>query len=75
MELTKSEYEIVVLLINNPNQIFSKVRIYESLRGIDTYGSSQVVSEHIRNVRNIFSEHTEKDLIKTHWGLGYSWIS
>ncbi|MGF3142632.1 response regulator transcription factor [Facklamia sp. P13064] len=74
IELTKTEYEIVALLINNPKQIFSKERIYDSLRGIDSYGSPQVVSEHIRNIRNKLSEHSEEDLIKTHWGLGYSWI-
>ena len=74
IELTKSEYEIVELLINNPKQIFSKERIYDSLWGIDSYGSPQVVSEHIRNIRNKFSEVSEVELIKTHWGLGYSWV-
>lgn len=74
IELTKSEYEIVELLINNPKQIFSKEKIYDSLWGIDGLGSPQVVSEHIRNIRNKFSQVTEKELIKTHWGLGYSWI-
>ncbi|NMD38572.1 MAG: response regulator transcription factor [Christensenellaceae bacterium] len=74
IELTKSEYEIVELLMNNPKQIFSKERIYDSLWGIDGFGSSQVVSEHIRNIRNKFLQVSEEEFIKTHWGLGYSWI-
>lgn len=74
IDLTKSEYEIVELLINNPNQIFSKERIYDTLWGIDSFGSPQVVSEHIRNIRNKFLEVSDKEFIKTHWGLGYSWI-
>ncbi|MDO5726234.1 MAG: response regulator transcription factor [Tissierellia bacterium] len=74
IELTKSEYEIVKLLSENPNQIFSKDRIYDILRGIDGYGNPQVVSEHIRNIRNKFLKASEEEFIKTHWGLGYSWI-
>lgn len=74
IELTKSEYEILELLINNPKQIFSKERIYDGLWGIDGFGSPQVVSEHIRNIRNKFLQVSEKEFIKTHWGLGYSWI-
>ncbi|MDO5715720.1 MAG: response regulator transcription factor [Tissierellia bacterium] len=74
IELTKSEYEIITLLIHHPKQVFSKDRIYDSLRGIDAYGSPQVVSEHIRNIRNKFSKVSKDTLIKTHWGLGYSWI-
>lgn len=72
--LTKSEYEILELLMNNPKQIFSKERIYDNLRGIDGLGNPQVVSEHIRNIRNKFLEVSEKEFIKTHWGIGYSWI-
>lgn len=74
IELTKSEYKILDLLINNPKQIFSKERIYDKLRGIDSFGSSQVVSEHIRNIRNKFLVVSEKEFIKTHWRVGYSWI-
>lgn len=74
IELTKSEYEIVELLLNNPRQIFSKDKIYESLWGFDGDGSSQVVSEHIRNIRNKFSKVSDELFIKTHWGLGYSWV-
>lgn len=74
IELTKSECEIVELLMSHPKQVFSKDRIYDLLWGIDNFGNPQVISEHIRNIRNKFSEVCDEDLIKTHWGIGYSWI-
>lgn len=74
LELTKSEYEIVELLMYSPKQIFSKDRIYDRLRGFDGEGSPQVVSEHIRNIRNKFLKVSKEEVIKTHWGMGYSWI-
>ncbi|EFR31272.1 response regulator transcription factor [Eremococcus coleocola] len=74
LDLTKSEFEILELLVNNPKQIFSKERIYDSLWGIDSFGNPQVVSEHIRNIRNKMAEVSDQEFIKTHWGLGYSWI-
>ena len=74
LPLTRAEFEILELLIHHPKQVFSKERIYDTLWGYDAEGSAQVVSEHIRNIRNKMKKFTEKEYIKTHWGMGYSWI-
>lgn len=72
--LTHYEYEIVDLLYSYPRQVFSKERIYERIAN-DAYDNDpQVIAEHIRNIRNKFKKISQKEYIKTHWGMGYSWI-
>ena len=72
--LTKAEYEIVDLLASYPKQVFSKERMYDTLWGYSVEGDPQVVAEHVRNIRNKIKQVSDKEYIKTHWGLGYSWI-
>lgn len=72
--LTRAEYEIVDLLANYPKQVFSKEKIYDTLWGLDYDGDPQVVSEHIRNIRNKIKNASNQEFIETHWGMGYSWI-
>ena len=74
LPLTRAEFEILELLLHHPKQVFSKEQIYDTLWGYDADGHAQVVSEHIRNIRNKMKKVTETEYIKTHWGMGYSWI-
>ena len=57
----------------NPGQIFDRDRIYEIIWGIDGYGDSNVVKEHIRKIRTKLSEYTDEVYIETVWGVGYRW--
>lgn len=72
--LTKTEFNILELLSMNPGQIFSKEQIYEQVRGIDGTGDNTIITEHIRRIRNKISAYTDKEYIKTVWGVGYQWI-
>lgn len=74
INLTKTEFFIVELLSMNPNQIFSKDRIYEKLWGMDAEGDSSILVEHIRRIREKIKKHCETELIETMWGMGYRWI-
>lgn len=72
--LTKTEFNILELLSMNPGRIFSKEQIYEQVRGIDGTGDNTIITEHIRRIRNKISAYTDREYIKTVWGVGYQWI-
>ena len=73
INLTKSEYEICVLLLKNKGQVFSKEYIYTTIYGYDADGDSKSsITERIKQIRSKFVEH-KLDPIKTVWGVGYKW--
>lgn len=72
--LTKKEFDIVEFLCMNKGQVFSKEKIYEKLWGYDSDGDSNIVTEHIRRIRQKIAKYSDKPLIATVWGVGYKWI-
>ncbi len=72
LKLTKSEYEIVELLIKNIGQIYSKSQLYEYLYGYEKEGNDSAITEHIKNIRRKF-QNEGIDPIDTVWGIGYRW--
>ena len=73
LNLSNREFDIVEFLMSNANQIFDKERIYEAVWGFNAEGSSNVIKEHIRKIRNKLAEATGKEYIETVWGMGYRW--
>ena len=73
-ELTKTEFQIVELLFTNKGQVFTKEKIYETVRGFDKEGDSAVITEHIRRIRGKLGMAEGKEYIETVWGMGYKWI-
>lgn len=70
--LTKKEIEILWLLIRNPNKVFTRDNLLDSVWGYDYYGDNRTVDSHIKRLRAKLSdfEHSNWD-IKTVWGMGY----
>lgn len=70
--LTKREYEILLLFMKNPGQLFSPSDIYRHVWQENPYGSENVVAVHIRHLREKI-EINPKDprYIKVVWGQGY----
>lgn len=75
IELTKSEFDIVVLLSRHPGQVFDREMIYEKLWGLDRDGDNRNVTELIRRIRNKIRVYTDKEFIETVWGCGYRWAA
>jgi len=73
LELTDTEFAILLLLIKNRRQVFSASRIYEAVwQEPYYYGANNVVMVHIRNLRlKIEKDAKNPALIKTVWGKGY----
>ncbi|QHW35980.1 response regulator transcription factor [Staphylococcus ursi] len=73
MNLTNTEYDILTLLMSQPENAFSKQKIYEKVQGI-YFGDDNTINVHISNIRKKISKHTNETYIKTVWGIGFMLI-
>ena len=73
IELTDTEYRMLILLLKHRRQVFSAERLYEAIWDEPYYyGANNTVMVHIRNLRRKIEEDPNKpSLIKTVWGKGY----
>lgn len=73
VNLTETEYQILLLLMSNPSRIFSAQNIYEDVWNEPfAYMSSGTVMVHIRKLRMKIEEDShDPKLIRTIWGKGY----
>lgn len=73
LELTDTEYAILLLLLKNRHQIFSAERLYEAVwKENFYYGAENTVMVHIRNLRRKVERDSKNPMIiKTSWGKGY----
>lgn len=72
IEFTAKEFQILNLLSNNPNRVFSKEQLFNQIWGYDDFGDTNTVTVHIRKIRMKIEENSkEPKYIKTIWGVGY----
>lgn len=70
--LTPTEYDILKLLIKNPDTVFSLREIYQRVWKDEPYGAESTVAVHIRHLREkIEINPAEPRYIKSVWGQGY----
>lgn len=73
IELTKSEFDLLVFLASNKNKVIPKNAIGEHLSGddADRFDNFDFVYSHIKNLKKKLTEAGSEDHIKTVYGLGY----
>ena len=72
VSLTKTEYDILKLLMTEPGRVFSPNEIYTEVWGGDPYGTENTVAVHIRHIREkIEINPKEPRYLKVVWGVGY----
>ena len=72
IELTYTEFEILLLLAQNAGIVFSKEQIYDSVWKGPYFGDYNIVMSHIRNIREKIEDNPSKPIyIQTVWGVGY----
>lgn len=70
--LTRTEYDILKLLMEHPGQVFSPNEIYSLVWKDISYGTENTVAVHIRHLREKMKDSVEHPkYIKTVWGVGY----
>lgn len=72
VDLTGKEYGILVLMLNNPDKVYTKANIYESIWNEAYLGDDNTIKIHMSNLRNKLRKVDDtREYIETVWGLGY----
>ena len=72
VNLTRTEYDILKLLMEHPGEVYSPNQIYESVWKEDASGTENTVAVHIRHLREkIEYNPAEPRYLKVVWGRGY----
>ena len=65
--LPRKEFEMLYLLINQPQKIFSREEIFEKVWKDSSKKNTRIIDVHIRKIR----EQVGQQIIKTIKGVGY----
>ena len=71
MICTAMEYSILELMLSNPNKIFSKRNLFESVTGDEYMGDENTMNVHMSNLRKKIAKITDESYIETVYGMGY----
>lgn len=71
-ELTAREFDVVELLIRNPNRVYSRENLLDIIWGYEYHSDIRTVDVHIRRIREkLETVPAEPEYIMTKWGVGY----
>lgn len=70
--LAQKEFDLLLYMAENPNKVFSREDLFESIWGLDSLGDNATVTVHIRRIREkIETSPSDPQYIETVWGAGY----
>lgn len=71
-DITSKEFELLELLSQNPNKIYTREKLLSFIWGQKFNGDIRTVDVHIRRLRmKIERNSSDPEFIKTKWGVGY----
>lgn len=74
--LTAKEFEVLELLVRNPNKVYSRENLLKTVWGSDYPGDVRTVDVHIRRLREkIEGNPSEPQFVHTKWGVGYYFLN
>lgn len=72
VNLTAKEFDLVYLLVSNPNKVYSREQLLKTIWGASYPGDARTVDVHVRRLREkIETTPAEPKYIHTKWGVGY----
>lgn len=72
VDLTVKEFDLIELLIRNPDRVYSRENLLDIIWGYDYHGDIRTVDVHIRRLREKLEMNpAEPERIMTRWGVGY----
>lgn len=72
INLTAKEFDVLELLLNNPNKVYSREKLLNTVWGTEYPGDVRTVDVHIRRLREkIEKTPSEPNYVYTKWGVGY----
>lgn len=70
--LTRSEFNLLAVLVQNPGAVFSREQLLERVHGVAYDGFDRSVDSHIKNLRRkLERDPLDPELILTVYGIGY----
>lgn len=75
IQLTPKEFSLFVLLVKNPNKVFSRTHLLEVVWGYEAYTEDRTIDSHVRNIRDKLrqADFPIDEYLSTVWGVGYKW--
>lgn len=74
INLTSKEFELLLLLVENPGKTLRKDYIFSKIWGADSFSEDQTLTVHIKMLRDKIEENPKKPKrIVTLWGVGYKY--
>lgn len=72
VNLTAKEFDVLQLLVLNPNKVYSRENLLNTVWGYEYPGDVRTVDVHIRRLREkIEDSPSEPRYVHTKWGVGY----
>lgn len=72
INLTAKEFDLLELLMTNPNKVYGRERLLELVWGKEYPGDVRTVDVHIRRLREkVETNPSEPTYVHTKWGVGY----
>lgn len=72
--LTVKEYELLILLAENPGKTLHKDYLFNQVWGMESFSENQTLTVHIKMLRDKIEEDPKKPRrIQTVWGIGYKY--
>jgi two-component system alkaline phosphatase synthesis response regulator PhoP len=72
MDLTATEFNILVMMATQPGRVFTRMQILESTQGTTFEGYERTIDAHIKNLRAKIEENPRRPArIETVFGVGY----
>ncbi|MGD9122532.1 MAG: winged helix-turn-helix domain-containing protein [Desulfobacterales bacterium] len=70
--LTPSEFELLKVMMQQPNRVFSRSELINRVQGYDFEGYDRTIDTHIKNLRKkIVHVLPGQEIISTVYGVGY----
>lgn len=68
------EYELLLLLVENPGKTLHKEYLFNEIWGADSFSENQTLTVHIKMLRDKIEENPKRpERIQTVWGVGYKY--
>ena len=76
IDLTNKEFDLLLFLVNNPGEVFSKERLLDKVWGENAFVENSTVTVHINRLREKIEDNPVKpQYIATVWGRGYKFCT
>jgi DNA-binding response OmpR family regulator len=76
VNLTSNEFKILIALLTNPGQVFSRNQLVEKAFGMDYEGFDRTIDSHIKNIRHKIEDNAKAPkYIVTVYGMGYKFVN